>query len=115
MDLTVINVCLIIITSLLFIRSVIWGFTFLSMYRHMKRELSPLLSKTDGILDNLSSISESARDQMDEVTTAVQDISYKTREVSSELEEKIIPVLSEFAGTLSGISKVIGLFFRRTK
>lgn len=115
MDLTIINICLIAIASFYVIRSIVWLFVVRSFHSRVSRELRPVVEKLDGILDNMSAITEAARDQMDELTTAVQDISYKTREVTAEIEEKIIPVFADFAGTLSGFSKVISLLFKRNK
>ncbi|MCK4906266.1 MAG: hypothetical protein KAR07_12605 [Spirochaetes bacterium] len=110
---TISEVCLIIITSILFLKGLVGIIIAVSAWRIFNKKITPLIDKSDGILDSLSSVAETAKEEIEELKTAVDDITYNAREVTGEVRDKILPSLSDLAGSISGIARVISFFFSR--
>jgi len=109
------EICLVVIVSIMFLKGLVVIVILIAGSRKIKREMAPLIRKTHGILDSLSSVSDMAREQVEELQTVINDISYKTREVTQEVQQKIMPVISDIAQAISGIARILTFFTSRKK
>jgi len=109
------EICLIAIAAILLVKGIISIVITINAWKYLKKNMDPLIRKSDGILNNVSAISETAREEMEEIRTVVNDVKYKTREVTNEVQGKIIPTITELAGAISGVTRLISYFFTRKK
>ena len=112
---TITEICLIVIATVMLLKGVVVIVLLLRGSRTLNRELKPLIRKTHGVLDNLSSVSNTAREQVEELQSVVNDISYKTREVTHEVQQKIMPTISDITQAISGIARIFSFFSTRKK
>jgi len=113
MDLTIINICLIIIVSVIFIKGVFTMVLMLKLWRLFKSDIRPVLDDSKGLLNSATSLLESTKENVDNINVAVQDVAYKTREVTDELQNKVIPLVRTFGASVSGASHVISFLMNR--
>lgn len=112
---TTTEICLIVIAAVLSIKAVVVVTILVRAYRLLNRELPPLARKTNGVLDNLSSVSTRVREQVEELQMVVNDISFKTREVTAEVQQKIIPTIQDVTSVVGGVARLLSFFFGRKK
>jgi hypothetical protein len=114
-NMTTTEICLIVIAAVLSIKAVVVVTILVRAYRLLNRELPPLARKTNGVLDNLSSVSTRVREQVEELQMVVNDISFKTREVTAEVQQKIIPTIQDVTSVVGGVARLLSFFFGRKK
>ena len=110
---TVTEICLIIIAASLVLGLGILLVAVLAISRAYKKKVLPLIQKTNGVLDNLSAVTLAIRDQVDELRTVMDDITYRTRVMAINVQEKIVPTVTDVVSSLSGVFRFFsGLFGR---
>ena len=112
---TITEISLIVIASVLTVKAIIVSVVLIRSYTILKRELPPLAGKANGVLDNLSSVTDRALEQVEEIQMVVNDISFKTREVTHEVQQKIMPTIQDVSSAISGVARILAFFFNRKK
>ena len=110
---TITEISLLVIAAVLLIKAVIVIIILIRSFRILNRELPPLARKASGVLDNLSSVSDRAREQMEEMQIVINDISFKTREVTQEVHQKIMPTIHDVSAAISGVARLFAFIFNR--
>ncbi len=113
MDLTIVNICLIVIVGVIFIKGIISIVIMIKLWRLIKKDIRPLLDDSKGLFNSATSLLESTKENVDNINIAVQDVAYKTREVTNELQNKVIPLIRTFGASISGASHVISFLMNR--
>lgn len=109
------EIAIIVIAGILVLKGLISIILMLMLWRSYRKDITPLIRKSDGIMRNVVGMTESLREDVEELGTVVDDITYRTRAVTSEVQNRIIPTFAELAGAISGIARVISYFFSRKK
>jgi uncharacterized protein YoxC len=112
---TVTEICLIIIAASMVLGLGIFFFAVLAIARSYKRKVLPLINKTNGVLDNLSTVTLAIRDQVEELRTVMDDITYRTRLMTINVQEKIVPTVNDVVTSISGIARILKSIFGRGK
>jgi len=81
--------------------------------RVYKKKILPLIQKTNGVLDNLSAVTLAIRDQVDELRTVMDDITYRTRVMAINVQERIVPTIADVVTSFSGIARFVKSIFGR--
>ena len=98
---SVTEICLVIIAACFVFKTSVTFYSAFSIIRTVRKQILPLLNKIDGVLDNLTAITLSVRDQVDELKTVVDDVTYHTRSVAQEVRERILPTVMELINAFS--------------
>jgi hypothetical protein len=64
-------------------------------------------------LDNLAAIAIAARDQVDELRTVMDDISYNARTMARDMQTRVMPPILDAIASFSGIARFLGAIFGR--
>ena len=108
---SVTEVCLIIIASCLVLK-LLGALCFMIVSaRILRKRVLPLLDKVDGALDNITAVTLSARDQVDELRSVVDDMSYRARIVARDVQERVIPPIVDTIDAFSGVVRVLRVLF----
>ena len=103
---SVIEVCLIIIASCMVFKTLGSAYLVLRCRRTFRNRVEPLLDKTEGALDNISAATHAVRDQVDELRTVVDDVSYRAHDVARDVHERVLPPIIEVMAAFSNVARV---------
>jgi hypothetical protein len=83
--------------------------------RALRRQVLPLITKMDGMLDNLTAITITARDQVDDLKTVLDDLSYSARSMAQDMQSRVISPIVDAAAAIAGIARFLNAIFGRGK
>ena len=112
---TVTEICLVVIASVLVLKLLVLIIVAIALVRSYRKHVVPLIIKTNGVLDNISAVSQAARDQIDEIRTVMDDITYRTRVMAIDVQERIVPTVADLVSSFSGVARLIAGLFGRGK
>ena len=112
---TTTETALVIIAAIMVLKGIVVIAVLVALWRSWRRDIIPLLEKTDGILKNVGGIAEAARDEVEEIKHVVDDLGYKAREISERVEADFMPAFTELTATIAGISRVVSFLFTRKR
>jgi len=107
--LVIIAACMVLLVLGMFSLALVWALRS----RAIRKRVALLIDKIDGIIDNLSAISLAARDQVDELKTVVDDVSYRTRVMAQDIRARVISPIVDIVTAFSGIARLLAALFGR--
>ena len=109
------EVCLIIIAvCMVFIMTGALIFAFYSV-RALRRQVLPILTKMNGVLDNLAAITITARDEVEDLKTVLDDLGYSARNMAQDMQSRVISPIMDAVAAISGIARFFTAIFGRGK
>jgi len=109
------EVCLIIIAvSMAFIMGGALVFAFYSV-RALRKQVLPILTKIDGMLDNLAAITITARDEVEDLKTVLDDLGYSARSMAQDVHARVISPIMDVVAAVTGITRFLTAIFGRGK
>jgi len=113
--LTVTEVCLIIMTAcMVLIMAGALVFAFYSV-RALRRQVLPILTKMNGVLDNLAAITITARDEAEDLKTVLDDLGYSARNMAQDMQSRVISPIMDAVAAITGIARFFSAIFGRKK
>lgn len=108
---TVTEICLILIAASLTLGLIVFLVLAFAAMRAYKKRILPLVQKFNGVLDNLSAVTLAIREQVDDLRTVLDDITYRTRAMAINVQERIVPTMSDVVASFSGLARFLKNIF----
>ena len=108
---SVLEICLIVIALCMVVKTVSAVYLTITCMRTLRKQVMPILHKVDGALDNVSAVTHAAREQVDELRSVVDDVSYRARVVASDVHERVLPPIVDAIAAFSGIARMAVALF----